>query len=159
MLLKQLWTCWVSLKSHAEFYANYCLFKDKTTKKVLFQGILKGGLYQLDISKLEDGFKHGGSTSLHNVKNKTCTFGHVSLLSNVTMFHSSNSCNNQSTDALVDTSLACVNSTTNYKLVNLWHSQLGHSSKRVLSNVLPQLHINEITSLDFLFILSVRQVS
>ena len=74
-----------------EFYVNYYLFKDKATKKVLLRGTLKGGLYQLDISKLEDRFKLGGSTSLHNAKNKTCNVGSVSLLSNVKLFHSSNS--------------------------------------------------------------------
>ena len=44
-----------------EFHSDHCLFKDKNTKRVLLQGILKRGLYQHDISKLEDGFKLGGS--------------------------------------------------------------------------------------------------
>ena len=120
-------------------------------KKVLLGGTLKGGLYQIEISKLEDGFKVSGSTSLYNAKNKTYYDGHVSLLSNaVKAFHFSDLCNKQSTDALNVTSPACVNdSFESCKTFNLWHSRLGHPSKRVLSNVLSQLNINEIVNFDF----------
>lgn len=116
----------------AEFHSDYCLFKDNNTKKVFLQGTLNGSLYQLDISKLEDGLKLGDSSctaSLSNNtnrsrSNKTCSFGSVSLLSNdVKTFCSSLSCNKRLTDSVTATSLDCtVDNSTTCKLANLWHS-------------------------------------
>ena len=153
----------------AEFHADHCLFKDKNMKRVLLQGILKGGLYQLDVSKLEDGFKLGGSvynSSLCNNKSKECS---LSFVSNVSLFSgtgSSISPNNvykRSTGAsyvsgsnsvssphyVVGDSNCAVNSMLTCKLANLWHSRLGHPSKRVLHDVLSTLKINESAAFDF----------
>ena len=52
-----------------EFHSNHCLFKDKTTKKILLQGTLRGRLYQLDVSKLQDRFKIDSLALLHLLLN------------------------------------------------------------------------------------------
>lgn len=38
----------------AKFFSDYLLIKDKSSKQVLLRGMLKDGLYQLDISKAKE---------------------------------------------------------------------------------------------------------
>ena len=125
----------------AKFHFDHCLFKDKTMKKVLLRGTLRGGLYQLDVSKLQDGFKIGdfaSSTSLYKVNNKDCSLFNGSvkncLLSSTSLFlgvaHSSSSAESliQSTNKN-DHCISDSNSTATAvtcKFANLWHSRLGH---------------------------------
>ena len=135
----------------AEFYSDYCMFKDKTTKKVLLRGTLREGLYELDISKLQDGFKLGDvayTASLYDTSNKTCSLLDVSLISDVVDTSNSASSCNQSTNAKNKCTYDS-NSIVTCKPANLWHSCLGHPSKKVLNDVLSSLNINGNFDVEF----------
>ena len=64
-----------------EFYDDCCLVKDKNTRKILMQGKLKGGFYQLDVPVFSRSLKsisifcsNFPSVSLASIKsNETCT--------------------------------------------------------------------------------------
>ena len=60
------------------------------------------------------------------------------------------SCNERSIGVITNSGSSCVvASSANCKLANLWHSRLDHPSKRILSDVLSKLKINENTNFEF----------
>ena len=137
----------------AQFHSNYCLFKDKNTKKVLLQRTLKGGLYQLDISKLEGGLKLGSSiygvNKSQTSSNKTCCANSVSLLYDVVNLSIPNK--QRSTGCIAESSINC-------KPANLWHFRLGHPSNRILRAVLSKLNINENIMLIFAHLVNMESL-
>ena len=127
----------------AEFHADYCLLKDKTTRKVLLRGRLKDGLYQLDVSKLHDDFKFADSSfqqSMSKVTNKNALSSKGNSQSYFSGLQSVNSVE------LVDSK---DNAMGTCNVVNLWHARLGHPCQRVLNNVLINLNINKTPISDF----------
>ena len=120
------------------FDSTYYYIKDKQSRKIRLQGVLKDGLYQLHLSPplstpLSSSSKsnkdhynvstmHSDASSLHSVLNSvpspTCRIVGCESSSNSDY---GNSCNT--------------------RLLTLWHSRLGHPNKVVLNKILAQLNI------------------
>ena len=122
----------------AEFFANGCVIKDKRTKRVLLQGSLNRGLYEMRLVE-------ASPQSLSLLKS-------ASLASCVNM----NKCKNMQNKA-VNQLLNSKSMTPNYNVLVatrtnsvLWHAKLGHPSPLVLKKVLNTLHFSfNVHSLDF----------
>jgi histone deacetylase 1/2 len=103
-----------------EFSSNCCLVKDQNTKKVLLQGTLKNGLYQLDLPSKDIS------------KNLSC---YNSVLHKQSSCHSSSSTNSLAYDCNSKTSNAALD------VVQIWHNKLGHPCDSVLQKVLTSINI------------------
>lgn len=120
-----------------EFFSDYLLIKDKTTRQVLLKWMLKDGLYQLDVSENAESVSAGSnqqrclsSTSLNKA---------VLSCSNVEGFDNYNI-------ASVTPSVDLVHS--NNSVENVWHRRLGHPCTKVLNHVFHQLDLS-INKIDF----------
>uniref|UniRef100_A0A803QD60 Integrase catalytic domain-containing protein n=1 Tax=Cannabis sativa TaxID=3483 RepID=A0A803QD60_CANSA len=98
-----------------EFYSDCCVVKDKLTKKVLLQGMLRDGLYQLQAPQFKTTTQ--STSQIESNKVKSHSFSGVVV--------KSKSSRNQSKilESLVSKS-------------DVWDRRLGHPSPRVLSQVL-----------------------
>ena len=110
-----------------EFYSTCCLVKDKNTRVTLLEGVLKDGLYQLDLAKALSRIK-ASSPSLHSPLflsqcNKTSFSNSIEL----SVSQSVESCNN----------------------ANVWHMRLGHPNAIVLSQILKSISSTQSSKIDF----------
>ena len=146
-----------TLENHVIVECDYdcCYVKDKQTKEILLQGILKDGLYQLCLPNISSDV----SPSAYN--NSLCSSNSQFLQS----FSSSNVVPSFPNDAhkkasknqqiasfsCIDFSgahTACKNASENnssscnsQNVMSLWHSRLGHPNKLALKQFLSQLHV------------------
>ncbi|KAL5845744.1 hypothetical protein ACOSQ3_009268 [Xanthoceras sorbifolium] len=100
-----------------EFHPHFCLVKDRVTKKVLLQGVLKQGLYVFDLPSLQS---HASQSSITNT---------------TSVFHSKKCCNSAvsiPTAFSVNTAI-CSDS--------LWHKRLGHPTSSIVHSVLNKCNI------------------
>uniref|UniRef100_A0A803PEH4 Integrase catalytic domain-containing protein n=1 Tax=Cannabis sativa TaxID=3483 RepID=A0A803PEH4_CANSA len=96
-----------------EFYSNFCLVKDKVTKKVLLHGVLKDELYQLDSPFTKSSHPYQQSNFLSAFT--------ISVDSNV---------NQSQTDSLLISQM------------DVGHRRLGHPSIKVLNHVLESVNVS-----------------
>ncbi|KAL5748355.1 hypothetical protein ACOSP7_025385 [Xanthoceras sorbifolium] len=118
----------------AEFIGHCCVIKDKDSKRMLLQGTLKDGLYQLHLS----GGLSSPSVSCFNSANKQS----ASFVSNH-QFADCNTALSRVDFPLYDhIPLSCnvANNKTpcsyNSQTASIWHSKLGHPSSQTLQQVL-----------------------
>lgn len=100
---------------YLEFHSNFCLLKDKDTRKVMLHGAFNNGLYQIKLPPLKDGLE-----SPFNSKSKVSSI-------KVALGSTSQSVSSLSIVLNVEKSRSCKVSKT------IWHQRLGHPSKRVVS--------------------------
>uniref|UniRef100_A0A803QBQ7 GAG-pre-integrase domain-containing protein n=1 Tax=Cannabis sativa TaxID=3483 RepID=A0A803QBQ7_CANSA len=96
--------------------------KDKATRRVLLQGTLKNGLYQLQppVSKSNH---HHSILSVKNNQNQYSMFTGVSILQNESVAQP-------------------VVNEHSISVSDMWHRRLGHPSSRVLKQVLKNVNVN-----------------
>ncbi|KAL5778541.1 hypothetical protein ACOSQ2_009278 [Xanthoceras sorbifolium] len=63
-----------------EFHPHFCLVKDRVTKKVLLQGVLKHGLYVFDLPSLQSYASHSVTNTTSVFHSNKCCNSAVSLL-------------------------------------------------------------------------------
>ncbi|KAL5773723.1 hypothetical protein ACOSQ2_013647 [Xanthoceras sorbifolium] len=145
----------------AKFHDNCCVIKDKTSKKVLLQGTLKDGLYQLKLhatnSKLSSLLSADASTYLAHFHFDHCNKNTVIASKNTIVPTFTYSAHSASTDLSNKNFVAlnCVVCGANFSVNNvashsspyvdniasIWHFKLGHASLNVLKQVFQFVHI------------------
>ncbi|KAK1577018.1 hypothetical protein Q3G72_018477 [Acer saccharum] len=128
-----------------EFCGDCCLIKDKDSKRILLKGLLKDGLYQLELKaegQEADVQSRNGVVFLSNVSSSLCNKKFV-ISENSPCKNSHVTCTQQvpcvnmvANDCVQETSVNNKNSVT------LWHNKLGHPSRQVLQQVLKQLNVS-----------------
>lgn len=153
-----------------EFNSEFCLIKNKNSKKVLLQGGLKHDLYQLDLSSIRDKFTFTKLRALFVSRvNNACKVCNPNL-----ECVCKKSCKEVATAYIVksgDTSNKCADSVSIVSCCNvnrirscnafrfdnknsiksLWHNKLGHPSFPILKQILRGIRLpcTTSTSLDF----------
>ncbi|MDV3183805.1 MAG: DDE-type integrase/transposase/recombinase, partial [Sweet potato little leaf phytoplasma] len=100
-----------------EFHANYFLVKDKASRRVMLHGILKDGLYQVELPSIQNPL------SL------------VKSFSSAAVRSASNNCPVSSAFHVGKSKFCKVP-------LSQWHSRLGHASARVVKNVLKSCNVS-----------------
>ena len=124
-----------------EFVNSACVIKDKVTRKLLLQGELRDGLYQLIPFCTQSAYvlnypvsTHAGSkmslaavlqsASMSSFPLSNCSFNSNNCISSI---QSVNTVNNVQTQKSVS--------------IDIWHQRLGHPSSRVLSQVVSSCNL------------------
>ena len=108
-----------------EFDSHCCFVKDKKSKEILLQGILKEGLYQLDIAKISSNWQFVGFSEDANV-----FLPHLATTPSVEYSLQVNK--TKSTSCAED---------SNTGAGHLWQQRLGHPCNKTMSLVLDRLSI------------------
>ena len=123
-----------------EFDSTCCYIKDKQSRKILLQGVLKDGLYQLQLHLPLPLSTPLSSSSSSNKDHYNFSIVHLDASSLHSVFNlvprptcSIVGCESSSTS---DCGTSC-----NTRLLTLWHSRLGHPNKVVLNKILAQFNI------------------
>ena len=130
-----------------EINSKGCFVKDKSTKEILLQGVLKDGLYKLIFSSVEGSrYSSNFSTNIRTqpIQNKTESIPIESIFSvllnktEATVVASAVKTPKCNASALTSGLLP----SPKQILVRNWHVKLGHPCSNVLSSVLKLLNVN-----------------
>ena len=128
-----------------EFYASCCYIKDKQSRKIMLQGVLKDGLYQLHLSPPLSTTLSSSSSTYKDHYNASTVHSDASSLQSVLNLVPVSTCSIVDVSSNSDcgsSSNSDYGSSCNTRLLTLWHSQLGRPNKVVLNKFLAQLNIN-----------------
>ncbi|XP_031282138.1 uncharacterized protein LOC116140680 [Pistacia vera] len=115
-----------------EFHSDHCLVKDKSSKAVLLQGSVKGGLYQLELSSNVSPYASSIPSASHHVTGNVVHEANVSTSDSITNVVHGNS-DVKTNNVPLDSAL-------------LWHARLGHPNVKTLQYVLNKLHVKQSTA-------------
>ena len=121
-----------------EFDSTYCYIKDKQSRKILLQGVLKDGLYQLHLPLPLSTPLSSSSSSNKDHYNFSTVHLDASSLHSVFNLVPSPTCSIVGCESF---STSDCGTSCNTRLLTLWHSRLGHPNKVVLNKILAQLNI------------------
>ena len=113
----------------AEFHSTFCLIKDKDTGLVLFRGVLKDGLYQLNPAL--------ACAQLRNVSSSSTISNSYVVTSKRSPISFVSPCNRQNLS-----SPSLKPSCNNNRVCKQWHDRLSYPSLHVLKHVLNKIHVS-----------------
>ena len=118
-----------------EFDSHCCFVKDKKSRKILLQGSLKEGLYQLDISKVSSNRQFAGFSEDANV-----FLPHLATIPSTINKKPATPSIEYRLQVNKTESIKCVED-NNTSVGHLWHQTLGHPCNKTVSLVLNRLDI------------------